>query len=131
MAEIEARHHLSSELLPRAEFRPILDGIIYCDRAYSGTNSPKNSGPIPPSSNALFETAFERLWAVLIEACDELDGVHWEWQSADAVLNKARFGGTSSAKTPLIEAKSVKRGLIVEEEGGAGAIVWPMLMTAP
>jgi transposase len=40
---------------------------------------------------------FERLMAVLIDACDELGGVQWEWQSADTVLGKARFGGTSSA----------------------------------
>ncbi len=35
----------------------------------------------------------ERIWWVLTEACDELGGVDWQWQSADACLGKARFGG--------------------------------------
>ena len=36
---------------------------------------------------------FERIWAVLVAECDELGGVQWEWQPADAMLGKARFGG--------------------------------------
>src|SRR6185369_1415820 len=35
----------------------------------------------------------ERIWAALIEGCDELGGVDWKWQSGDASLGKARFGG--------------------------------------
>ena len=42
---------------------------------------------------------FEEIWAVLIDHCDELNGVAWEWQSADAVLGKARLGGIKSGKT--------------------------------
>ena len=33
----------------------------------------------------------EGVWAVLIEECWELDGVNWEWQSADCSMGKARF----------------------------------------
>src|SRR3954449_4783528 len=36
---------------------------------------------------------FEKIWAVLVAECDELGGVQWRWQSADAMLGKARFGG--------------------------------------
>src|SRR4051812_6285069 len=36
---------------------------------------------------------FEKIWAVLVAECDELGGVQWQWQSADAMLGKARFGG--------------------------------------
>src|SRR3954467_13964156 len=36
---------------------------------------------------------FEKVWAVLVAECDELGGVQWEWQSADAMLGKARLGG--------------------------------------
>lgn len=36
---------------------------------------------------------FEKIWAVLVEECDEIGGVQWQWQSADAMLGKARFGG--------------------------------------
>ena len=35
----------------------------------------------------------EGVWAVLIEECWELDGVNWEWQSADCSMGKTRFGG--------------------------------------
>src|SRR5256885_5351848 len=35
----------------------------------------------------------ERIWAVLVQECDELGAVDWQWQSADAFLGKARFGG--------------------------------------
>ena len=51
---------------------------------------------------------FARVWAVLIENCAELDGVDWEWQSADGALGKARFGGISSAPTPRIAANRAR-----------------------
>src|SRR3954454_22319086 len=35
----------------------------------------------------------EKIWSVLVAECDELGGVQWEWQSADAMLGKARSGG--------------------------------------
>ena len=36
---------------------------------------------------------FERIWALLLSACDELGDLNWKWQSADGCMNKARFGG--------------------------------------
>jgi transposase len=51
---------------------------------------------------------FERLWAVLIENCEELGGVDWQWQSADAAMCKARFGGISSAQIPRIAANRAR-----------------------
>ena len=41
---------------------------------------------------------FARLWAVLVERCEDLGGVDWEWQAADAALGKAPKG-TWSART--------------------------------
>ena len=35
---------------------------------------------------------FERIWAVLVAECDELGGVQWEWQPADAMLGKPLRG---------------------------------------
>ncbi len=43
---------------------------------------------------------FERIWAVLVAECDELGGVQWEWQPADAMLGKARFGGEKDGQEP-------------------------------
>ena len=42
---------------------------------------------------------FRQVWAVLIERCEDLDGVDWEWQAADGALGKAKKGGTTWAPT--------------------------------
>ena len=36
---------------------------------------------------------FAQLWAVLVEACDDLGGVDWPWQAADMTMGKARTAG--------------------------------------
>ena len=45
---------------------------------------------------------FDRIWAMVQEACEDLGGCDWEWQAADGWLGKARFGGSTWAPTPLI-----------------------------
>ena len=47
----------------------------------------------------------ERIWAVLVEDCEELGGVEWEWQAADCAMGKARFGRTQLAATPRTGAR--------------------------
>ena len=37
----------------------------------------------------------ERIWATLVDECEELGGVEWEWQAADCAMGKASFGGCS------------------------------------
>src|ERR1700761_6815107 len=59
----------------------------------------------------------EQIWAVLVAECDELGGVQWEWQAADAMLGKARFGGEKDGQEPH---RSRQEG---HEEVGAGR--WP------
>jgi putative transposase len=39
---------------------------------------------------------FDRVWALLVKACEELGGVDWTWQSVDGAMGKARLGGTAS-----------------------------------
>jgi putative transposase len=34
----------------------------------------------------------DRLWASLVEVCNQLGGVDWEWQAADGMMGKARMG---------------------------------------
>ncbi len=41
---------------------------------------------------------FDRLWALLIYHCEELQAVHWEWQAADGCMSKARFIGKKGGK---------------------------------
>ena len=48
----------------------------------------------------------EAIWAQLVENCEELGGVVWDWQSADGAMGKARFGGTWSGRTPRIAGKN-------------------------
>jgi transposase len=88
---------------PRADQRQCLDGMIY--RARTGcqwNHLPTQFG----SDSTVHRTVcrwdskgvFDRLWAVLIYHCEELQAVHWEWQAADGCLNKARFIGKKGAK---------------------------------
>jgi putative transposase len=35
----------------------------------------------------------ERIWAALVNDCDDLGGVDWQWQAADTAMGKARLGG--------------------------------------
>jgi transposase len=92
---------------PRGCLRRVLDGIVYRLRSGVQWNQlPREFGSDTTVHDwfqrFVADGVFERLMAVLIDACDELGGVQWEWQSADTVLGKARFGGTSSARTPRI-----------------------------
>ena len=43
----------------------------------------------------------------MLEACEDLGGVDWEWQAADGALGKARKKGAMSARTPPIGANRV------------------------
>ena len=67
----------------------------------------------------------EKIWAVLVEECEELGGVGWEWQSADAAMGKARFGGDKVGPNPTDRGKKgTKRSIIVEQDGGPlGAVI--------
>jgi putative transposase len=64
------------------------------------------------------------VWASLVEECEELGGVDWQWQSADAAMAKARFGGDETGPNPTDRAKpGTKRSLLVEADGGPLAVV--------
>lgn len=95
---------------PRGNWRSMLNGIIFRLRSGCQWNHlPKCFGD-DSTIHRWFERwcqngVFERIWAVLVEECDELGGVDWQWQSADGAMGKARFGGTRLAKTPRIERK--------------------------
>ena len=92
---------------PRADARRILNGIIYVMRSGCQWNRlPEKYG----SDSTVHRTmqrwirrgVLERFWAVLVENCEELGGVDWQWQSVDAAMGKARFGGIMSAPIPRI-----------------------------
>ena len=45
------------------------------------------------------------LWAVLVEACDDVGGGDWPWPAADAALGKARMGGDRVGRNPTDRGK--------------------------
>ena len=82
----------------RVDQRKMLEGVIFRMRSSCQWNHlPKELGD-DSTIHRTFQRwvecgVLERVWAVLIEECRELDGVDWEWQSADCSMGKARFGG--------------------------------------
>ena len=67
---------------------------------------------------------FKRIWGVLVAECDELGGVQWHWQSADAMLGKARFGGKKTGKNPTDRGKKgTKKSMVTDSDGGPLGVV--------
>jgi putative transposase len=96
----------------RIDPRKALNGIIYQMRTGCQWNAlPRRFGDdssVHRTMQRWIERGvFEEIWAVLIDHCDELNGVDWQWQSADAAMSKARLGGTKSAKTRRIVRRTV------------------------
>ncbi len=83
----------------RIDQREALDGIIFRMRTGCQWNRlPKEFGDDSSIHRTLQRwvrlSILDRTWATLVEECEELGGVDWEWQAADAMLGKARLGGT-------------------------------------
>lgn len=87
----------------RVDQRRALDGMIYQLRTGCQWNSlPREFG----SDRSVHRTmqrwiacgVLDEVVALLIDHCDELDDVEWEWQSADAAMGKARVGGLGGQK---------------------------------
>jgi putative transposase len=99
----------------RIDQRAAFDGVIY--RMRSGVQW--NHLPEVYGDDSSVHRTFQRwvrrgvlrhLWAVLVEECEELGAVDWQWQSADCALGKARFGGIKSAPTPRIGRRTAPSG---------------------
>lgn len=95
----------------RIDLRAALDAIIFRMRSGCQWNQLPKDFPDDSSVHRTFQRwiqlgLLDRIWAVLIENCQELGGVDWQWQAADTVMGKARLGGIMSAQTPLIVPKT-------------------------
>ena len=83
----------------RSAPRQMLNGIIFRLRSGCQWNRlPKELGD-DSTIHRTFQRwvgtgVLHRMWGALVEGCEELDGVDWEWQAADGAMGKARFGGT-------------------------------------
>jgi putative transposase len=100
-----------AELDPPARFGPdridqrkALNGMIYRMRSGIQWNQlPREFGD-DSSVHRTFQRWVKRgvighLWALLVNGCEELGGVDWQWQSFDCALGKARHGGIKSDRT--------------------------------
>jgi putative transposase len=95
---------------PRMDARRALNGVIYRLR----TSCQWNHLPERFGSDSAVHRAFQRwvekgvftrVWALLIQHCDDLGAVEWKWQAADGAMGKARMGGTSSGRIPRTGAR--------------------------
>ena len=98
---------------PRVDLRRVLNGIIFRMRSGCQWNKLPERFGSDSSVHRWFQRfcadgIFETVWAQLIDACEELSGVYWRWQSADGAMGKARFGGTKSAPIPRIAANRAR-----------------------
>lgn len=98
---------------PRTDERAALNGIIYQMR--SGVQWNQLPGQFGDDSSVhrtmqrwITKGVFHRIWGLLVENCQDLGGVNWEWQSADGAMGKARFGGILSARIPRIAANPAR-----------------------
>ena len=98
---------------PRTGQREALNGIIY--RMRSGVQWNQLPARFGDDSSVhrtmqrwIAKGVFQNAWAVLIENCEELGGVNWQWQSADGAMGKACFGGMVLAPTPRIAANPAR-----------------------
>ena len=72
----------------RTDWRQAFNGIIFRLRTGGQWNRlPERFGD-DTRSTAGFRRGnrngvMEKIWAVMVTGCEELDGAHWEWQSAD------------------------------------------------
>ena len=94
----------------RIDPRGALDAIIFRLRSGCQWNRLPLEFPDDSSVHRTFQRwvrmgVFDRIWAVLLEACEDLGGCDWEWQAADTSMGKARMGGTWWAPTPRIAAR--------------------------
>ena len=99
----------------RVNRRQVLDGIIFRLRTGCQWNHIPHVYGDDSTIHRCFQHwcaigLFEKIWALLVEECDELQGITWEWQAVDTALGKARFGGARSARTPRTEAKMGQNG---------------------
>lgn len=113
----------------RIDARAALDAIIFRLRSGCQWNQLPAEFPDDSSVHRTFQRweqngVLDEIWAILVEECEELGGVDWQWQSADAAMAKARFGGDEIGPNPTDRAKpGSKRSLLVEADGGPLAVV--------
>jgi putative transposase len=121
---LERRYPRAPTGRPRADLRLVLDGIIYRLRSGVQWNQLPRQFGADSTVHGWFQRfvkdgVLQEIWAELVRECDELGAVSWEWQAADGVMGKSRFGGDRRGPNPTDRAKSgTKKSVLVEQTGG-------------
>jgi putative transposase len=94
----------------RVDLRRVLNGVIFRLRTGCQWNRLPEAFGDDSTGHRHFQRwcqggVFARMRAVLVEACDGLDGVDWEWQAADTMMGKARMGGDLVGRNPTDRGK--------------------------
>ncbi len=84
---------------PRIDPRAALNGMIYRMRTGCQWNQLPQEFPDDASVHRTMQRWIEReifpaIWTALVEACDQLGGVDFEWQAADGAMGKPVSVGT-------------------------------------
>ena len=98
---------------PRINPRAALDGIIFQLRTGCQWQALPEEFGDDSSVHRTLERWIDKgvlplVWSMLVNECDELGGVAFDWQSADCAMGKARQGGIRSAATPRIAARMAR-----------------------
>ena len=101
---------------PRIDQRAILDAIIFRLRSGCQWNLMPQELPDDSTVHRTLQRwvrlgVLDRIWAALVEDCDELGGVNWEWQAADGCLIKAPLAIEAVGPNPTDRKKKEASGI--------------------
>ena len=114
---------------PRVNPRNVMDAIIFRIRTGCQWNHIPRVYGDDSTIHRTFQhwveiDLFPRLWALLVEECEEFGLVDWEWQAADSAMGKARLGGDEVGPNPTDRAKNgTKKSILTDRCGGPLAVV--------
>lgn len=126
---LERRYPPASTGRPRADLRRVIDGVIYRMRSGCQWNQLPERFGSDSTVHGWFQRfvadgALEEIWAAVALECDRQGALCWEWQAADGVMGKSRFGGAKRGPNPTDRAKmGTKKHLLVEQGGGPLGLV--------
>lgn len=114
---------------PRINPRNVLDALIFRIRTGCQWNHIPRVYGDDSTIHRTFQhwvdiDLFPKIWALLVEECEELGLVDWEWQAADGTMGKARLGGDEIGANPTDRGKNgSKKSILTDRLGGPLSIV--------
>ena len=119
---------------PRVNPRNVMDAIIFRIRTGCQWNHIPRVYGDDSTIHRTFQhwveiDLFPRLWALLVEECEEFGLVDWEWQAADSAMGKARLGGDEVGPNPTDRAKNgSKKSILTDRTEDRFRLWWQVPM---